>query len=389
MSQQPAIRFPALVRGIAAAVVGSLALIGCGGGSTSAPAQSKYAFGRISGFGSVVVKGVHYDETAAAIADDDGAAASGTDLKLGMMVAVDASAPSGSTGTTESAQDITMVSLMRGPVESVAADSLVVLGQTVMVNGSTVFDDSLAGGLAAVKAGAVVRIFGLLDGSGYTATRIEVSNATTYALLGAVTALDAMRKTMNIGMALIDVSGVTLPSGTAVGSLVRVKLQTTQANGAWVAISVKSGAQHPHDSNEAEVEGTITDLMSSASFSVNGMPVDASKAAFPDGTAGVILGAHVEVEGSIVNGVLVATKVSLETDSEIASQAFDVTGAIASIDTMGMTFVVHDVTVSYAGTVTYVGGAAMDLKVGAKVEVKGTLASDGKTLNATQITFEH
>ena len=363
----------------------SVLLAACGGGSggTDQPARSTYAFGRIAGFGSIVVNGVHFDETSARIQDEDGVDHARGELGLGMMVEVEAD-------DSAHAHDIRFLSLMRGPVESVATSSLVVLGQTVSVNATTVFDDSMAGGLAAIKPGMVVRIFGLLDTSGsYTATRIDSPSTTSYALLGFVTAVDATAKTLSIGNALIDVSAAPLPNGTAVGSLVRVKLQTTKVNGAWVAINVRSGMRHPPEGDHAEIEGVVTDFTSTKSFSVDGTPVDASNASFPDGTTGLTKGARVEVEGAFVAGVLVATKVEIESEDEMEAEGLEVDGVITAVNTVNSTIVVHAVTVSYAGAVDFVGGTAMDLLVGAKVEVHGSLAADGTTLNATRIRFEH
>lgn len=393
MSQQQISRFShlagGLYGGLAAVAACVLVLNGCGGGGGgSAPAnQTGYASGRISGFGSVVVNGVHYDESSARIQDEDGVSKSSNDLKLGMVVTVESDKPtSNNNSMTATAQDITVLSLVRGPVESVTP-KLVVLGQTITVNASTVKDDSLVGGLA---QGQILNIYGLLDSSGAVATRIELSHSSSYSLLGLITAQDTTAKTLTIGTAVIDVSAVTLPQGIALGSLVRVKLHTTQVNGAWVAISVKSGAPHPSESEHAEVEGMITEFTSTKSFSVDGLPVDASIAAFTEGTTGLAKGAHVEVEGTMMNGVLMATEVDVESDSALASHDFEVRGAITAVDTMHSTIVVHNITVSYAGgTVTFVGGTATDLQVGVKVEVRGTLAADGKTLNATQITFKH
>jgi len=386
MSKHPS-RFTRFARVACSSLVGaalSVLLAACGGGGgTDQPARSAYAFGRIAGFGSIVVNGVHYDETSARIQDEDGADHARGELQLGMMVEVE----SDGSGI---AHDIRFLSLMRGPVESVATGSLVVLGQTVTVNASTVFETSMAGGLAAIKPGMVVRIFGLLDPSGsYTATRIDSSSADSYALLGFVTAANATAKTLSIGNALIDVSAVSLPSGLAVGSLVRVKLQTTKVNGAWVATSVRSGMRHPHDGDHAEIEGIVTDFTSTTSFSVDGMPVDASNAKFPNGTSGLVKGARVEVEGAVVNGVLIATTVEVESDEEIEAQGLEVDGMITTVNTTNSTIVVHGVTVSYAGAVEFVGGTVMDLKVGTKVEIHGSLGSDGMTVNATRIRFQH
>ena len=117
--------------------------------------------------------------------------------------------------------------------------------------------------------------------------------------------------------------------------------------------------------------------------------MDATNAKFPDGTTGIVLGAQVEVEGASSNGVIVATKVSIETEEHDKLAGFELHGAITSLDTSAKTFVLRGVTVSYGGTaVVYVGGMASDLAVGRKVEVKGTLSTDGTKLDATKIKFE-
>jgi hypothetical protein len=391
----------AKVFGLTAIACSVLLLTACGGGgnptasaaSTSVQYQSAFAVGRISGFGSIVINGVHYDESAAAVADDDGVTHNSSELKLGMVAEVEASNYGQANNvTTATAQSIIITSLMRGPVDSVGTDSLVVLGQTVKVTATTVFDDTLAGGLTAIKTSDVVKIYGTLDTATdtYTATRIEPQSSTRlYGLRGLVTAYDTTLKTLNIGNTLIDVSAVMVPAGLKIGDLVRVRLQTTQVNGAWVAASVKSGLVHPHDNDHSEVEGTISDFTSSSSFSIDGLPVDGSKAEFPNGTTGLTKGVRVEVEGAVVNGVLMATTVKIKTDEREKSDGFEVDGKISSVDTTKSTFVVRGVTVSYAGSVNFVGGTATDLLVNSRVEVQGSLAADGTTLNATKIRFDH
>jgi hypothetical protein len=251
-----------------------------------------------------------------------------------------------------------------------------------------VFDESLNGGLAAIKAGDVVRIYGTLDAATgvYTATRIEPqSGAELYGLRASVTAYDSIAKTLSIGSTLIDVSAASVPDGLKAGSLVRIKLQTSQVNGKWVAASVKTGLFAPQDNEHSEVEGTITDFTSATSFSVDGLPVDASKAS----ATGLAKGVRVEVEGAVVNGVLVATTVKVKTDKDEQDEGFDIDGVITALDSVKSTLVVHGVTVSYANAVTFVDGSATDLKLGAKVEVHGVLAEGGTTMNATQIKLGH
>ena len=299
---------------------------------------------------------------------------------------------------TATATRIRMGSEIVGPVdEAPGATSLKVLGQTVNVTAETVFDDSLAGGLTAITAGMVLEIHAQFDATTgeYTATRIEDEDSVSrYKLRGLVSAPDTTAKTFQIGAAVINYAGVdaaTLPSNLADGLRVRVRLQTAKnADGQWVATSVRAGVRKVEDHDEAHLRGTITVFTSSTSFSVNGIPVDATNARFEDGTAGVVLGARVEVEGSVTDGVLIATKVELEDHHRGDDRhGIELHDRIASVDTAAKTFTLERGTkVSYAGTVRYDDGTEASIAVGRRVEVKGTLAADGVTVNATKIEFE-
>jgi hypothetical protein len=388
-------RFARAAAGLVAALATAV-LVACGGGgSATADAQysASYAVGRISGFGSIVVNGVHYDETTAAVTDDDDDSPDDDSLELGMVVEVEASDYGSRDGRSSAkAESITLRSLMRGPVESVGTDSLVVLGQTVQVNATTVFDDDLPDGMGSITAGAVVKVYGTLDTATgtYTATRIDLkSDSNSYRLRGVVSSYDDAQKLLTIGNAAIDVSGLTLDAAPQAGDLVRVKLQTSQAvPGVWVATALKSGSLSPRDVEYVEVEGTITDFTSAQSFSVDGLPVDAGQATFEDGSEGLGVGVRVEVKGAVVDGVLVARKVEIESDDEDEQEGFEIEGRVTGVDPAQSSFVVHGVTVSFAGAVEFVGGTVADLMVDSKVEVHGSLADDGQTIVASRIEFE-
>jgi hypothetical protein len=64
---------------------------GCGGGVGSG-GTGTYASGAITGFGSIIVNDVRYDDSAATILDDDDAPRSSSELRLGMTVQIDAGA---------------------------------------------------------------------------------------------------------------------------------------------------------------------------------------------------------------------------------------------------------------------------------------------------------
>jgi hypothetical protein len=213
----------------------------------------------------------------------------------------------------------------------------VVLGQTVLVLDTTVIDDRLVGGFAAITVGSVLEVHGTRDATtgAITATRIEPRAANAgFKLRGAIAALDTAAKTFMIGGALISYASVMpAPATLANGMIVRVRLQTVPVAGAFVATRIDGAAPRVDDADEAEIEGAITAFTSSASFSVNGIPVDASKASFPNGMVGLVLGAQVEVHGTSSNGVVTASSVKVENDAERHAEGFELHGAITAIDT--------------------------------------------------------
>lgn len=398
-----------------ATAAGVLALLGaCGGGGSDAPTAApaagptaaSYTQGPVSGFGSVIVGGVRFDDSTAAISDEDGAAHAASELKLGMQLQIDAGAVDRSVAGSAraKAQRIRWGTEVTGPVGRVdtAASTVVVLGQTVLVTTSTVFDSALAGGLAALTAGTVVEVHGILDSASgrITATRLEAqAGVTAYRLRGAVAALDATAKTFRIGSELVSYAGIAaadVPAGLANGQVVRVQLQTVQVAGAWVATRLRAGLRAPDPTpgvpRDAHLEGLITAFTSSAAFEINGLKVDASAATFPDGTAGIVLGARVEVSGSVVTtagvSVLVATKVEIEERRDQGRRALELHGTIGTLDTAAKTFALRGVTVWYGGAaVVYKNGVQADLANGKRVEVRGVLSADRTRLEAQRIEF--
>ncbi|MBA4175346.1 MAG: hypothetical protein C0505_02085 [Leptothrix sp. (in: Bacteria)] len=390
------------VTGVAAAAL----LAACGGGgdgaapvATATPAApttaSTFTLGAITGFGSVIVGGVRFDDSRAAFVDEDDVAFDRNRLRLGMMVALDAGAVNRADASALALR-IRLGSEIVGPVGTIdtAAATVQVLGQTVLVNTSTLFDETLAGGLSALRAGQVVEVYGILDPANgrVVATRIEAEDAASaYKLRGQIANLDTTAKTFTLNGQLISYTGLpaaTVPPGLTNGQIVRVRLQTTQVNGAWVATALRGGLRLPDRSGEAHLEGMITAFTSTAAFSVNGLPVDASAASFPDGTAGVALGAKVEVEGTVTNGVLVATKVEVEEHRPQFQRQLELRGELGNLNTTDKTFALRGVTVWYGGTVEWRDGVEATLANGRRVEVRGVLSTDRTRLEARRVEFK-
>ena len=122
--------------------------ISCGGGmgTTTGGGTGSGSVGPVAGFGSVIVNGVRYDDTGI---DDtnffDGHGRTKADLKAGMMVAVSGSI----NGTNGRADNITILRHVDGPMEdngvNRATNVLKVMGQDVVVDASTAYDNGITG----------------------------------------------------------------------------------------------------------------------------------------------------------------------------------------------------------------------------------------------------
>ena len=384
------------------ATFAAVVLVACGGGGGDAPAgattpptataKSVYASGPVTGFGSIIINGVRFDDSGATISDDDGRVMAEAEVHLGFQVEIEGL--HGSDDAHGFAHAIHVHSALIGPVTAVdtTASTLTVLGQTVTVNAQTAFDTALASGLASVATGAVVQVHGQFDSasSSYVATRVELDAAAThYKIRGTITALDATAKTLSIGPTAVDFSTTTgVPTDLAVGKLVAIRLATTAVNGVWTANAIVDGQRLLQDHDVAHLRGVISAFTSATQFSVDGNPVDASSATFPDGQAGVVLGATVEVEGQLVAGVVVARVVGVENEHQHDGSRVELHGVISALDSTAQTFVVRGVTVSYAGTVDFHDGSAATLANGLFVEVRGGFSADGTVVDATRIDLK-
>ena len=388
---------------------GAMALAGCGGGgggiaSVSSGGTGSFSSGPITGFGSIIVGGIRFDDSTARTildVDDDNKDLRGN-LKLGMMVKVKGKPIN---ALRAEADTIEVRSELLGPIDSIpnpqtTPPTLVVLGQTVQITATTIFEEGLTG-LAALAVGNIVEVHGFVDPltNRLTATRVErklLINAKAFKLQGTLSALDTAAKTFKIGTLTISfASPIDLPASLVLanGLLVRVRLATTPATGTRQAIKIRAveAEIEVEDRNEAKIEGTITAFTSTSKFSVNGQPVDASTAVFSNGTTGIVLGARVEVEGSLVKGVLVAKKVELKDEkNENDPLKFELHGTISGLNTTAKTFVLRGITVNYSATsdIRPAGKTVADLVNGVSVEVKGVASTDGTKVNATRISFE-
>ena len=378
-----------LTAGLAALLLGSLP--GCGGGvggEGTGSFASSYASGTISGFGSIIVNGVHFDESNAAVADDDGAGLDRGALALGMVVQVSGGAISTAADGTQvaTASTVRINRALVGPAGTVdgAAGRLTVLGQTVLVSVDTVFDDRLVGGLAGVATGQVLAVYGYYNATAaaYAATRIApASAAASYRVSGPVASVDGSQQ-FKLGSQTY--AGAT--AGLAPGAQVRLNVQPApDRSGHWVVNNQRADDTPPTDRDGAGLDGVVSALQPGSRFTVNGVTVDASAARI----SGMLqVGARVELRGTLRAGVLVASEVKVAADE---ARLFELKGTISQLDTVNRRFMLRSTPVAYgrADLVFKNGNAAQLIGYTGTLKVQGVLSADRTRLDATLITFKN
>lgn len=359
-------------------VLATASLTGCGGGSdttagvpgTGGTGQyaTLYSQGSITGFGSVIVNGVQFDD-ALAIVQMNGVAATSADLRLGMVVAVQGQR--GVDTTAGTASHIDVWSIAQGLVrQAFSADSnqFSVAGMTVQVDSATVFDGMSSA--AQLTMGLRVAVWGLQTSAGGThwkATRVAVVTVTTMVSTGLV----------RVSGPLHDINGLAI-TGPFAGSLMDGQLVRVQGiesvDGRSVALeSIKllgaSGAGIQLK-GEIEIEGFVTSTPSASGFMLGSIEVDTRNAIYSPIGNSITQGARVEVYGTWQAGVLKASKVELEDEKTL--HAVEIDARIEQFTSLA-NFVVRGQRCD-ASSARLSHTTLAELRVGVRVKVKGAKA---------------
>lgn len=385
-----------LVAVVAGCGGGDIGLAGGDGGTggVGSGGTGTFAMGPISGYGSIVVNGVRYDisQLGASPQDDDGNPRDAATLQLGTVVRVEAGPIDRSVSPPRAvARSVSVTSEVVGPVEWAVDDAtgrtLQVAGQTVRIQtGTTVLDDRLAAG--GPVPGDWVEVYGTVDAAPVpariVATRVEPHAASGARVRGTVTELGTA--SLRIGSGVYAFSGGTPPAGAALGSLVQLRLLGSA--GSWQVAAVADTPAAPAEAESAHVEGRVASLTSASRFVVDGLTVDASAVS----TTALAVGKKVEVDGPIRGGVLVATmlQIKAEDDGSDEVEPYEFQGTIASADPVAKTFSLSGRSELFRldpGT-AYEEGTAANVLAGVRVEMRGTLNADGRSIDVLRIHFE-
>jgi len=348
---------------VAAAV---LLLASCGGPTQLGGIQgsgSGVAYGPITGFGSIFVNGVEYATSNAQIRIDDQPGAE-SQLLVGEVVSVTGSV--NSDGKTGTATQVTFSSDVAGPITGIdiAGGTFVVLGQTVHVSGSTLFDDNIQpASIATLQVGNIVEVSGFPNTAGeIVASRVQLEAAgSALEVKGIVQSLDMTAHTFHVNTLTVDYSAITPMGSLANGCTVKVSGTMLNAAGALVATRVDVLQGFGGAANEqGEIEGLITTFTSNSDFVINGQRVttDANTQFMLDGVT-LAVNVPVEVEGTFdASGVLVATSVQATPDD-----ASLVRGLVENVNAGSNTLTVLGVTITTSSATEFEDKSNQQMRV--------------------------
>jgi Domain of unknown function (DUF5666)/Repeat of unknown function (DUF5648) len=209
----------------------------------------------------------------------------------------------------------------------VSVSDFMVAGQKVNAKDAS-FEDGTAASLA---NGVSVEVNGTIKDGVLVASRVEIKsgnandNGGNPPVAGSVEAFGAI--TNFVSVSSFAVNGQTVNASKAVfndgtpASLangVVVEVHGDMVNGVLMAtrVEIKStvaGGNNPPDAIEFEAKGAVSAFVSVSSFVVGGKTIDASAASFERGTAANLRnGVIVEVKGTVVGGLVKATRVRFE-----------------------------------------------------------------------------
>jgi hypothetical protein len=374
------------------AMVALLALAGCGGGmqagvgSGGSGAPLSVGFGPVTGFGSVIVNGERYDESAAEVLIDErpdrATAATVAAIRLGMHAELQ---------HRDLVVTTALVSAeLVGPVSTVSASGFVALGQTVQVDADparpTVFEGF--GSLAELASGSVVEVHGDRAATGeILATRIELKPASLALVRIAGTASNANGRSFSIGNLSVDASSASLvPAGATIadGQRVVAWTDTPYTGGTLAAKVVRVGASTIATNAAVALDGVIGAFQSASSFRVSGIPVNAGgPISFVGGSAADLRnGVQLRVRGTFTGSFLNATSVEF---LQAAQATVQLTGPITDFVDAATPFRIRNTLVQVTAQTTYAGGSAANLGTGVMAKLTGSLVSG--VVQATTVEF--
>jgi len=280
--------------------------------------------GTVTRFGSVFVNGIEYVTSGTNFTLDGTTGGAEINLETGMVVTVNGVI--NSDNLTGTASSINYRPDLRGPVASPSptqnGGSFSIFGQGVIADETTAFDS--AQGFASITAGLNVEV------SGYRTKADQILHATkirtiapTAGFLSTGSISGVTNTTFTLGGLSVNYASSTrtnFPAGGLNNGLsVRVRSSATPVSGVWTVTSVDvlSSAVDVNEGQQLHVQGFISGSL--PRFSVNGQTVSTSTSTVYENGASTNVsdGVKVEIEGTVNDDVLAATKVRFQSVSDV------------------------------------------------------------------------
>ncbi len=370
----------------------------CGGGSTDANGNSNpaaaapsgtasSAIGSVTGFGSVIVNGVRYDDSdARVLLDEKGADLNwvSSALKVGMQVEVK--------GEGLKASAISVASTLRGPVTAVSPSGLTVLGQTVSVDTDGADAVALEGftAFADIKVGDWIEVHAVEAAAGaFKATRIErESSAESQAirLSGRIAGIDLVAKTFKLGSMTVNFSSAQLnPAQAVLANDMRVRVYSDAAPTGSVVTAkrIKVRELSLAGARDGNIGGVVSEFTSASNFTVHGIKVDATAAVFKNGVAADLTqGVSVRIKGALKDQVFIATEIEFKKKSGAESGEIKVIGVVTDFVSVS-NFKLRGQQID-ASAANFSNGKATDLANGSILELNGKIVGGNVMANAIE-----
>jgi len=411
------------ITAIALAITSITGLTACGGGSgdsdstntSTGTSGSTITSGVVTGFGSIFVDGVEFETDSSSFSLDDGDDGPEDEegLAVGMVVTVTGTV--NADGVTGTADHIEFDDELEGIVNASnvgteGTGTMTIMGQTVVISTTTIFESDVAGitGADLVVAGNVVEVSGFSSGDGTVyATRIEVKLAAhsgeEIEVKGIITNLtdttfDLGELTVNFSTAMFDDD---IPDSTlSEGLYIEVKSIAGFVNGDLIASEIEMEGNGDMDldgdeGDEIELNGIVTAVNSDTAFEIGGHTVIITKSTeFEHGNAGDInIGVSLEVEGGLnAGGELVADEIelSIHDDIEMEGNLEDINNPPGTVTLLGKTIHITASTLlldeqDEGGLVPVHFFGLDDLNSGDYVEIDAYLEADSGKLIAIKL----
>lgn len=388
-------------------------LVACGGGDVTTAGGvgsggTGLAEGTVTGLGSVIVDGITYTETnAAVVADNESGQPGNADLQLGQRVRL----VYGQVNGADTASRIEVLPQLKGPVTAVAsaAGQLQVMGQTVQVQSTGTQSQTVLAGVASVSAlavGDVVEVHGSWQRDAATAryqlvaTRLEKIAATAAAtdsirlLSGVVHGLTSTSAGMvwhlnaADGVAVLT-SSASAPAGLANGSLVRVWLTSvTLASQPLPALRTVLADLATATTTDADIRFSAQAASYNATtrtLEVQGVKLSLPSTLVLDEDA-LGKGGYVTVSLSRKGGQLQVVNASAQAGGTALSREIELKGVLSGID-----FSISPVAFDMRGTTVQAARSVLDadcLLAGTGdvyLQVQGRMPAGSTTLQASRV----